>query len=69
MTHNELERALEKKGRELMRMLLQEHLDKRGPGQCGQPVYGEDGEERSRMRLQKRKLETVFGTVSVERAG
>jgi hypothetical protein len=69
MTHSELERALEKKGRELMRMLLQEHLDNRGPGQCDQPVCGEDGEERSRMRLQKRKLETVFGTVSVERAG
>ena len=26
MTHSELERALEKKGRELMRKLLQEHL-------------------------------------------
>ena len=69
MTHSELERALEKKGRELMRMLLQEHLDNRSPGQCDQSVCGEDGEERSRMRLQKRKLETVFGTVSVERAG
>ena len=69
MTHSELERALEKKGRELMRMLLQEHLDNRGPGQCDQPICGEDGQERSRMRLQKRKLETVFGTVSVERAG
>jgi hypothetical protein len=69
MTHSELERELEKKGRELMRMLLQEHLDNRGPGQCDQPVSGVDGQERSRMRLQKRKLETVFGTVSIERAG
>ena len=69
MTHSELERELEKKGRELMRMLLQEHLDNRGPGQCDQPVCGVDGQERSRMRLQKRKLETVFGTVSIERAG
>ena len=69
MTHSELERELEKKGRELMRMLLQEHLDNRGPGQCDQPVCGVDGQERSRIRLQKRKLETVFGTVSVERTG
>jgi exonuclease VII small subunit len=69
MTHSELERELEKKGRELMRMLLQEHLDNRGPGQCDQPVCDVGGQERSRMRLQKRKLETVFGTVSVERAG
>jgi len=69
MTHSELERELEKKGRELMRTLLQEHLDNRGPGQCDQPVKGADAVERSRVRLQERKLETVFGTVSVERAG
>ena len=69
MTHSELERELEKKGRELMRTLLQEHLDNRGPGQCDQSVEGADRLERSRVRLQERKLETVFGTVSVERAG
>ena len=31
MTHSELERALEKKGRELMRKLLHKHLDNRSP--------------------------------------
>lgn len=67
MTHSDLERELEKKGRELMRVLLQEHLKARGPGQCEQPVRGADGVERARLRLQERKLETVFGTVSVER--
>jgi hypothetical protein len=69
MTHSELERELEKKGRELMRKLLQEHLESRGPGQCTQPVRGADGVERTRARLQERGLETVFGTVSVERIG
>jgi hypothetical protein len=69
MTHSDLERELEKKGRELMRIMLQEHLEARGPGQCEQPVRGADGVERSRLRLQKRELETVFGTVSVERVG
>ena len=69
MTHSDLERELEKKGRELMRILLQEHLEARGPGQCEQPVRGADGVERSRVRLQERKIETVFGTVSVERVG
>ena len=69
MSHSKLERELEKKGRELMRMLLQEHLNKRGPGKCDQPVKGADGVERPRVRLQKRNLETIFGTVSVERAG
>jgi len=69
MTHSELERELEEKGRELMRILLQEHLENRGPGQCDPPVQGADEVDRSRVRLQKRDLETVFGTVSVERAG
>ncbi len=69
MTHSELERELEKRGRELMRKLLQEHLDNRGPGQCDEPVCGADGVERPRVRPQERKLETVLGTVSVKRAG
>jgi len=69
MTHSELERELEKKGRELMRTLLEEHLESRSPGECAQPVRGCDGVERPRMRLQKRGLETIFGTVCVERAG
>ncbi len=69
MTHSQLERELEKKGRELMRTLLQEHLDNRGPGQCDDPVEGADGVKRPRVRPQQRELETVFGTVSVERAG
>ena len=58
MTHSELERELEKKGRELMRKLLQEHLDNRGPGQCNQPVCGADGVERLQVRPHDRKLET-----------
>jgi hypothetical protein len=69
MTHSELERELEKKSRELMRKLLQEHLETRAPGQCRQPVRDSDGVERSRVRPQERELETIFGTVSVERAG
>ncbi|MGB9498338.1 MAG: ISKra4 family transposase [Dissulfuribacterales bacterium] len=65
MTHSELE----KKGRELMRKLLQEHINNRGPGNAEQAVQGADGIARSRIRLQPRKLETVFGTVTVERTG
>jgi len=68
-THSEVERELEKMGRELMRKLLQEHLETRGPGECAQPVRGSDGVQRTRVRAQERKLESIFGTVSVERAG
>ncbi len=67
MTHSDLERELEKRGRELMRQLLQEHLDRRGPGRCQEPVCGADGIERRRQRPQLRQLETVLGTVTVER--
>jgi len=69
MTHSELERELEKKGRELMRKLLQEHLESRGPGKSAQPVRSVDGVDRPHIRLQGRKLETIFGSVSIERAG
>ena len=69
MTHSEIERKLEKRGRELMRKMLQEHLESRGPGESAPPLKGSDGVERPRVRLQERALETIFGTVSVERAG
>ena len=37
-----LEQELEKKGRELMRILLQEYLNKLSPNICEQPVLGSD---------------------------
>lgn len=69
LTHSELEREVEQLGRELQRKMLQEHLNSRGPGTTFQPLTGSDGLERPRVRLQERELETIFGTVSVERAG
>ena len=69
MTHSELERELGKRGMELFRILLQEHLDRRGPGRCDQPVYDADGAQRRRTRPHTRKIETVFGTVEESRTG
>ena len=69
MSHSELERELEKEGRELMRILLQEHLNNRGPGKCEEPVCGSDGVKRPQIRSHDRKLETTFGTVDLNRAG
>ena len=71
MKHSDLERELEKQGRELMRQLLQDHLDLRCPGQAEgpTPVRDADGLERTESRTHERKLETVFGTVSVQRQG
>lgn len=69
MTHSEIERELEQMGRQLMRKLLEEHLQSRGPGKSNQPVEGADAVQRPCVRLHKRELETIFGTVAVERAG
>ena len=69
MTHSDLERELEKRGRELLRQLLQAHLEVRGPGQAAEPVQGSDGVVRNEQHLHERGLETVFGEVRVERAG
>ena len=43
MTHSELESLLETEGRELLRRLLQAHLDERSPGTVAEPVLGADG--------------------------
>src|SRR5437867_2901713 len=69
LTHSELERELEKRGLELMRSLLQAHLDVRGPGEVVGPVEGSDGVVRGQERLHERGLETIFGEVQVRRLG
>jgi hypothetical protein len=69
LTHSDLERTLEAKGRELMRKMLQAHLDLRGPGEAAGPVRDAAGETRSREQLHERELETIFGTVTVSRTG
>lgn len=69
MTHSNLERAMEEKGRDLLRDLFQAHLANRAPGQATGPVRAADGTDRPRIRLQERLLETVFGTVALCRSG
>ena len=69
MRESDLERELNRRGQELLRKLLQGHLDQRSPGEAAGPVEGADGVERSERRLHDRQLETTFGTVSVERLG
>ncbi|MCY4632970.1 MAG: ISKra4 family transposase [Acidobacteria bacterium] len=69
MSESDIERELNRRGQELMRKLLQGHLDQRSPGEAAGPVEGADGVERSERRLHDRQLETTFGTVSVERLG
>ena len=69
MSESNLERELDRRGRELMRQLLQGHLDQRSRGEAAGPVVGADGVERSERRVHERRIETTFGTVRVARAG
>jgi hypothetical protein len=69
MTHSELEHLLEVEGREVLRRLLQAHLDARCPGTVAEPVVGADGQQRTQQRTHTRHLETVFGEVEVTRQG
>jgi len=69
MAHGDLERMLEEDGRELLRCLLQDHLDLRGPGNALGDVVGADGVRRTQTRLRTRHLKSVFGTVELGRLG
>lgn len=69
-THSAVEAYLEEDGRELLRLLLQEHLTNRGSGRVGEAVCGADGVVRSHKRDHlERSYQSVFGRVQVERTG
>jgi hypothetical protein len=67
MKHSDLERALEAQGRELMRKLLQAHLDARASARPVEPVRDTAGVTRAAGPVHTRALETIFGTVEVRR--
>jgi hypothetical protein len=69
LTHSDLERLVETEGRKVLRQLLQDHLDLRGPGDAAAPVVGADEVELTHRRVHTRPLETIVGEVQVTRAG
>src|SRR2546427_12797837 len=58
--HSELERQLEGMGRELMRKLLQAHLDMRQPGQAVESVRDAAGTTLTPPPVHARSLESIF---------
>src|SRR5436309_4925627 len=69
-THSEIEAYLETDGRELLRLLLQDHLDHQGSGRVGNAVCGSDGVVRSHKRdHMETGYKSVFGPVRVARTG
>jgi len=69
MTHSQLEQLLEIEGRELLRRMLQAHLDERGPGRVCEPVIDAVGKTHTHQRLQRRSIQTIFGQVEISRQG
>jgi len=68
LSHAELEDDLDRRGRELLRRLLQDHLDLRAGREARLEVGDVDGiAHRSVEAGHTRALSTVFGAVSVER--
>lgn len=68
LPHCELETRLQVEGRELLRRLLQDHLDLRARGEVRQEVVGADKVARTRVEPEHtRGLTTIFGEVAVER--
>jgi hypothetical protein len=69
LTHSQAEDLIERQGREVLRQLLQGWLERRGVGDVGLALAGQDGVQRPQRRLHSRTLESLFGTVQVERLG
>jgi hypothetical protein len=69
VNHSELERELEGMGRELLRKLLQAHLDMRQPGQAVEAVRDSEGTSLEPTAIHERSVESIFGTVEVARTG
>jgi hypothetical protein len=67
---HEVEREQSERGREVMRLLLQAHIDARGRGDVGAAVAVGGGDNvtfLSHRRGADRDLRTVFGVVDVKR--
>jgi hypothetical protein len=68
LTHSELESVISAEGREVLRRLMQGHLDLRAAGEPRlELVQGADDVKRTHRRLRARGLMTVFGLVTVLR--
>jgi hypothetical protein len=70
LDHGEVEVLIEREGTELLRRLMQGHLDQRArEEQRLDSVVGADGKRRAHCRERSRALATVFGEVRVRRLG
>src|SRR5256712_11899981 len=69
MIHTDLEAWLAVEGREVLRRLLQAHLDQRSPWTVAEPALGADGRAHTHQTTPTRRLMTLFAYVEVTPAG
>lgn len=69
MTHSEVESLLQKEGTELLRRLYQGYLDALGDGAASTDVRNDQCVILNHTVHKERLIETVFGTVQLERRG
>lgn len=69
MKFSSLEKLIENDGRELLRLLLQAHVDSRGDGDIGAFVDGADGVARTHKRIGEKQIKSIFGEIACERMG
>lgn len=69
MRESDFERQLEGMGRDLIRKVLQAHLDLRQPGKATEAVRDAAGTPLTPKPEHTRNVETIFGTVEVTRTG
>jgi hypothetical protein len=71
---DQVERGTERRGREVLRRLLQAHMDQRGPGDVGAALIVVEGEGRAKevrrhgqKRRHRRNVLTIFGVLVLHR--
>ena len=69
LRHDALEGLIEVNGREVLRRLLQGHMDERSQRRVSEPVIDAQGQTHPHKRMHRRGLKTIFGEISVEREG
>ena len=69
MGQSAVERTIQQRSTDIMRLLLQGFIDSFGSGEAAEPVVGRSGVEHRQQRMHTRALESTFGTVSVSRSG
>jgi hypothetical protein len=67
MDFSDLEKMIEKDGREVLRLLLEAHVRSRGLGDIGSSIEGSDGGIRTHRRIGERQIKSIFGTIEFER--